>query len=211
MTGGVIDKFIGDAVMAHWGAVESSGSAEADAFCAVRTALMMRASLYCFNKSRGGVKNPVIKIGCGLSSGTVVAGQIGSDERVIFTVIGDVVSFAARTETFNKPFGTEILITEHTWKLVKEHIIAQEMGTVTDRGREVKIFTVINIKDGPEADLLLKDLKKIPKTDSSICRMCVGPGGPHSLDELRKLLGIPTPDLSNLNLGKAEKKYSVAS
>jgi adenylate cyclase len=211
MTGGVIDKFIGDAVMAHWGAVESSGSAEADAFCGVRTALMMRASLYCFNKSRGGAKKPVIKIGCGLNSGTVVAGQIGSDERVVFTVIGDVVSFADRTETFNKSFGTEILITEHTWNLVKEHIIAQEMGTVMDRGRKVKIFAVINIKDGPEADLLLEDLKKIPKTDSTMCSMCIGPGGPHNLNELRKLLGIPTPDLSNLNLGEEEKKYNVAS
>ncbi|MDR0685764.1 MAG: HAMP domain-containing protein [Spirochaetaceae bacterium] len=211
LTGGVIDKFIGDAIMAHWGALKSSGNAKADAVCGIRTALMMRASLYCFNRSRDGVQNPIIKIGCGLNSGRVVAGQIGSDERVVFTVIGEAVSFADRTETFNKPFGTEILITEHTWRLVKEDIIAEEMGRVTEGGKGVKIFAVINIKDGPEADSLLEDLKKIPKTDPALCKKCVGPGGPHNIDELRALLGIPKPDLSNLNLDEEEKKYSVAS
>jgi adenylate cyclase len=211
LTGGVIDKFIGDAIMAHWGAVESAGSAEEDAFCGLRAALMMRASLYCFNKTRDGVQNPIIRIGCGLNSGKVVAGQIGSDERVAFTVIGEAVSFADRTETFNKPFGTEILITGHTWELVSEHIIAEEMGTVTDGGERVKIFAVINMRDGPEAVRLLEDLKKIPKTDPSLCSRCVGPGGPHTLDQLRTLLGIPAPDLSSFNLDEEEKKYSVAS
>ena len=211
LTGGVIDKFIGDAIMAHWGALESSGDEKADAFCGVRAALMMRASLYCFNRSRGGVQNPIIRIGCGLNSGRVVAGQIGSDERVVFTVIGEAVSFADRTETFNKPFGTEILMTEHTWRLVKEYVIAEEMGRVTEGGEAVKIFAVINIKDGPEADRLLEDLKKIPKINPELCKKCVGPEGPHNIDELRALLGIPAPDLSNLNLDEEEKKYSVAS
>ncbi|MDR2444560.1 MAG: adenylate/guanylate cyclase domain-containing protein [Spirochaetaceae bacterium] len=211
LTGGVIDKFIGDAIMAHWGALESAGSAEEDAFCGLRAALMMRASLYCFNRSRSYAKEPTIRIGCGLNSGRVVAGQIGSDERVVFTVIGETVSFADRTETFNKPFGTEILITEHTWRLVKKHIIAKEMGKVIDDGEDVKIFAVINIKDGPEADRLLKDLEKIPKTDPELCKKCVGPEGPHNIDELRALLGISAPDLSNLSLDEEEKKYSVAS
>ncbi|MDR2096920.1 MAG: adenylate/guanylate cyclase domain-containing protein, partial [Spirochaetaceae bacterium] len=208
-TGGVIDKFIGDAVMAHWGAVESAGSPETDAFNGVRAALMMRASLRCFNKGREGANNPVIKIGCGLNSGAVVAGQIGSDERVTYTVIGEAVSFADRTETFNKPFGTDILITEHTWKLVCQHIITQYMGTVTENGERVKIFAVVNIKDGPEAERLLGDLEKIPKTDIRVCRKCVGPGGPHTIDQLRDLLGLPKPDPGSLNLDEEEKKYSV--
>jgi adenylate cyclase len=209
ITGGIIDKFIGDAVMAHWGAIESAGSPEADALNGVRAALMMRASLRCFNKGRGSVKSPVIKIGCGLNSGYVVAGQIGSDERVVYTVIGEAVNFADRTETLNKPFGTEILITEHTWKLVRNHIIAEEMGTVTEGGERVKIFAVINLKDGPESERLLNDMKEIPKMDISISRRCVGPMGPHNIYELRALLGLPTPDLDNLNLDEEEKKYSV--
>ncbi|MDR2659206.1 MAG: adenylate/guanylate cyclase domain-containing protein [Spirochaetaceae bacterium] len=211
LTGGTIDKFIGDAIMAHWGAVESAGSAAADALCGVRAALMMRAALRCFNKNRGGVKNPVINIGCGLNSGSVVAGQIGSDERVVFTVIGKAVSFADRAETFNKPFSTDILITGYTWNLVKDHIIAEEMSTVTEDGKQVKIFAVINMKNGEEGERLLADLKKVPKTDMEICGKCVGPKGPRNIDELRKLLGLPTPDLSGLNLDDEEKKYNVAS
>lgn len=211
LTGGTIDKFIGDAIMAHWGAVESAGSDGSDALCGVRSALMMRASLRCFNKDRGGVKNPVIKIGCGLNSGAVVAGQIGSDERVVFTVIGGAVSFADRTETFNKAFCTDILITEQTWNLVKAHIIAEEMGVVTNDGRKVKIFAVINIKSGAEADRMLLDLKKVPKTDIEICKKYIGPGGPQNIRELRTLTGMPEPDPANLNLDEEEKKYNVAS
>jgi adenylate cyclase len=169
----------------------------------------MRASLCCFNRGRGGEKNPVIKIGCGLNSGCVVAGQIGSSERVVYTVIGEAVSFADRTETFNKSFGTEILITEHTWKLVREHIIAQEMGTVTEGCERVRIFAVINVKDGPESERLLNDLENIPKADLAVCKRYVGPRGPHNIDQLRALLGLPAPDFDNLNLDEEEKKYSV--
>jgi adenylate cyclase len=208
-TGGAVDKFIGDAVMAHWGAVESAGSPKDDALNGVRAALLMRASLCCFNKGRGGAKNPVIKIGCGLNSGHVVAGQIGSDERVVYTVIGEAVSFADRTETFNKAFRTDILITEHTWKLVREHIIAQEMGTVTEGGERVRIFAVVNVKDGPESERLINDLEKLPQADLAVCKRYAGPKGPHSIDELRALLGLPTPDIDNLNLDEEEKKYSV--
>ncbi|MDR2803170.1 MAG: adenylate/guanylate cyclase domain-containing protein [Treponema sp.] len=209
LTGGIIDKFIGDAIMAHWGAVDSAGSAEADALCGVRAALMMRASLRCFNKGRGSGKNPVIKIGCGLNSGYVTAGQIGSKEHVVFTVIGEAVSFADRVETFNKAFGTEILISEYTWKLVKDYIIAQEMGAVTEAGRKVKIFAVINIKNGDESDRLLADLQKIPNTDMETCGKCVGPSGPRNIHELRALLGLPEPNLSGINLDEEEKKYNV--
>jgi adenylate cyclase len=209
-TGGTVDKFIGDAIMAHWGAVESSGNPEVDAFNCVRAALMMRACLHCFNKARSGVKkHPAIMIGCAINSGGVVASPIGSDERIVYTVIGETVSLADRIETFNKPFGTEILITEYTWKLVRDHVIAQKMGTITDAGRNVRIFTVINVKDGIEAYRLLQDLKKIPKLDPGICETCVGPDGPHNIDELRALLGLPAPDLSNLNLEEEEKKYHV--
>jgi adenylate cyclase len=211
LTGGTVDKFIGDAIMAHWGAVESAGGAEADALCGIRAVLMMRASLYCFNKGRGGAKNPVIAIGCGLNSGSIVAGQIGSDERVVFTVIGEAVRLADRTETFNKPLGTDVLITEHTWKLVKEHIISEEMGDAMEDGKKVKIFAVINMKNDAESERMLEDLTNIPGTDIAICKRCVGPSGPKNIRELRALIGLPEPDMNNLNLNEEEKKYNVVS
>jgi adenylate cyclase len=134
LTGGTIDKFIGDAVMAHWGAVESTGAPEEDALNCVKAALMMRAALRAFNRGRGTEKKPFIRIGCGINSGDVVAGQIGSEERMEYTVIGDTVSFADRAETLNKPFGTDIMITEHTWKLCGYYLITEEMPSVTEGG-----------------------------------------------------------------------------
>ncbi|HPO50787.1 MAG TPA: adenylate/guanylate cyclase domain-containing protein, partial [Spirochaetota bacterium] len=106
-TGGVVDKFIGDAIMALWGVPVSDGSPEKDAFNAVRAALMMRLSLIEFNKNRGTPDKPIIKIGCGLNTGPAIAGQIGSEQRMEYTVIGDAVNLASRIEALNKPFGCD--------------------------------------------------------------------------------------------------------
>jgi adenylate cyclase len=210
-TGGVIDKFIGDAVMAHWGAVESAGSPARDALNAVRATLMMRASLVNFNRDRGGEKRPVIKSGCGINSGRLIAGQIGSDERLEYTVIGETVSIADKTETFNKVLGTEILITENTWRLVQNYLITEEMPSAVVNGKGVRIFAVINMADPEEAKKLLGDAAKIPKMNPEITRYCLGPGGPRNLKELRALLKIEAPNLKNLNLKEEEKKYRVTA
>ena len=209
MTNGTIDKFIGDAVMAHWGAIETSGSPEEDALNCVKAALMMRAALRAFNRGRGTEKKPIIKIGCGINSGNVVAGQIGSEERMEYTVIGDAVSFADRAETLNKPFGTDIMITEHTWKLCGYYLITEEMPSVTEDGKKVRMFAVVNIRDAEDAKEMLKQLAEIPKNDIRLCRQCIGPMGPKTVAELRTLLDIPTPDLSAVNVDEEEKKYKV--
>jgi adenylate cyclase len=170
---------------------------------------MMRAALACFNQGRGSRRKPVIKIGCGLNSGSVVAGQIGSSEHLEFTIIGDAVSLADRTETFNKPFGTEILITENTWRLAGDHIITEEMPPVIEKGRKIRMFAVVNIR-GEGAEALLADLGRVPKTDPAVCRRVIGSEGPGTLAELRRLLDIPAPDLSMVNTGEEEKKYKVS-
>ncbi|MDR1899052.1 MAG: HAMP domain-containing protein, partial [Treponema sp.] len=115
-TGGVVDKFIGDAVMAHWGTAFTAGSPEKDALNCVTAALMMRDALLEINAKRAkdDPGNPEIRIGCGINTGVVTAGQIGSEQRMEYTVIGDPVNLASRTEALNKPMGTDILITEDT-------------------------------------------------------------------------------------------------
>jgi adenylate cyclase len=211
VTGGAIDKFIGDAVMAHWGAVRSSEAptpAE-DALAAVRTALMMRAALQCFNRGRGGDKRPIIKVGCGINSGKVVAGQIGTDERLEYTVIGDAVSLADHTETYNKPFGTEILMTENTLRLTGGRFITEEMPGVTENGKKIRLFAVVNIKDEAETQRLLAELKGVPKINMTEACRFVGPRGPRTLKELRSLLDISEPDLSKVKLDEREKKIKV--
>ena len=115
VTRGVVDKFIGDAIMAVWGAPVSYGN---DTQHAIDCALMMRNELIAFNRGRGGAKRPIIHIGCGINTGEVLAGQIGSEERMEYTVIGDAVNLASRIEALNKPFGTDILISEDAYRLV---------------------------------------------------------------------------------------------
>jgi adenylate cyclase len=188
-TGGVVDKFIGDAVMAHWGTAYTSGSPEQDACSCIMAALMMREALYEMNKKRdpNDPGNPSIRIGCGINTGIVTAGQLGSDLRMEYTAIGDPVNLASRTETLNKPLGTDILITENTWNLVKDNFITEEMPSVTVKGIEkpVRIFAVVNsVKSG-----------KSPKT----------------LAEVRKLLGIEAPDISKVNVNTDEKKYKIGA
>jgi adenylate cyclase len=188
-TGGVVDKFIGDAVMAVWGAPMTAGSAAEDALACVKTALMMRTALMEFNVGRGGNKRPIIKIGCGINTGSIVAGQIGSTERMEYTVIGDAVNLASRTEALNKPLGTDILITENTWKLIRQHLITKEMPPVSVKGKEkpVRMFAVVNLKSPAGTP------QKKPMT----------------LAEVRTMLGIKAPDLSKINIDIEEKKYKI--
>ena len=186
-TGGVVDKFIGDAVMAHWGTAFSAGSPAADAFNGVKASLMMRNALYELNKKRkkNDPANPEIRIGCGLNTGIVTAGQIGSDQRMEYTVIGDPVNLASRTEALNKPLGTDILITEDTWSLIGDRFITEEMPAVTVKGKEkpVRMFAVVNLK---------------------------GAAGPQTLAEVRKLLDITPPDISKVDANAEEKKYKIS-
>jgi adenylate cyclase len=186
-TNGVVDKFIGDAVMAHWGTAYTAGSPEQDAFNCIMAALMMRKALYYENKERmqDDPSNPVIQIGCGINTGIVTAGQIGSDLRMEYTVIGDPVNLASRIEALNKPLGTDILISENTWRLVNSKFITEEMPSVMVKGKEkpLRIFAVVNFTN-------------IDK-------------GPQTLAEVRKLLGIKAPDISTVDVNAHEEKYKI--
>jgi adenylate cyclase len=145
-TGGVVDKFLtqgGVVIMSLWGAVELGGTASANAAKCVQSALMMRDALKDFNKKY----SPFIKIGCGINSGEVVAGQMGSDERMEYTVIGDAVNLAARLEGPNDLFDTDILISEDTWRLLRNQLIIEEMPSLEVKGKEepLRVFAVVNM------------------------------------------------------------------
>jgi adenylate cyclase len=186
-TNGIIDKFIGDAVMAHWGTATTSGSPQRDALNCVMAALLMRIALVNINKTRRkeNMGNPPIQIGCGINTGIVTAGQIGSDLRMEYTVIGDPVNLASRVEALNKPLGTDILITEDTYNMIKDHIIVEEMPSVTVKGKEkpVRLFAVVNLS-----------------TVTTI---------PRNLAQVRRILGIKPPDISKADVNAKENKYKI--
>jgi len=186
-TNGIVDKFIGDAVMAHWGTAYTAGSPQEDALNCIKAALMMRVALYKINKNRSkeNIGNPPISIGCGINTGIVTAGQIGSELRMEYTVIGDPVNLASRVEALNKPLGTDILITEDTYNMVKEHLIVEEMPSVTVKGKEkpVRLFAVVN--------------------------HIYAANGPKTLAGVRKLLGITPPDISKADVNAEEHKYKI--
>jgi adenylate cyclase len=148
-TGGCVDKFIGDAIMAVWGAPLAGESPKADALSAITTALMMRNALIKLNEEENKANKEPIQFGCGISSGDVTAGQIGSKERMEYTVIGDTVNLASRIESINKLLCTDILISEQTFELVKDDIIAEEMPSVSVKGKSqpIRIFAVIALKN----------------------------------------------------------------
>jgi len=167
--------------MAIWGAPLSSGD---DPFNAVNASLLMREQLLEFNMDRGSEKKPVIQIGCGIHYGPVLAGQIGSDEKMEYTVIGDTVNLASRIESLNKAFGTDILISEETAELVKDRFRVVPMQKITVKGKSEPL-TVYAV------------LGRFANTDS-----------PKTLEELRKIIGTVNPEITEQSFEK-EIKYEI--
>ena len=141
--GGTLDKFIGDAIMAVFGAPFVAADDTDDA---VATAIEMLARLREFNQRQAAAGRSTLKIGVGIDTGEVVAGTIGSPKRMDYTVIGDHVNLAARVEAANKYYGTRILVTEHTRKRLRKDCRIREIDTVRVIGRNVPV-TLYEILD----------------------------------------------------------------
>jgi len=130
---GVLDKYIGDAVMAVYGAPLSSGR---DPQNALASALEMLARIDPVNATRAGRGAPPIRIGIGIASGEVVAGTIGSPKRMDYTVIGDSVNLAARLQDLTKVYGVEMLVCARTAAAVEPGRATREIDLIAVRGRK---------------------------------------------------------------------------
>lgn len=138
---GIIDKFIGDAVMAVFGAPISSGN---DAINAVRCALRMQQMVAAINERRTARGEGALRLGIGIATGDVVAGTIGSLKRMDYTVIGDSVNLAARLEELTKTYPSRIILCEATAAAVKSEFRLGVIDRIQIRGRSqsVSIFSV---------------------------------------------------------------------
>ena len=134
--GGNVDKFIGDAVMATFG-VPVPRTPEEDARSAVKAALGMLAALDGWNAERAARGEATLRIGIGIHSGEVVAGNIGSARKMEYTVIGDTVNIASRIEGLTRDVGAPLLVSEATRALVGDGVAAfAPVGPVSIRGRQ---------------------------------------------------------------------------
>jgi len=142
---GVVDKFIGDAIMAIWGAPKGS---EQDASNALTACLQMRQELEMLNEKRIARGHPPINIGMGLHAGRAISGTIGSDERMEYTVIGNTVNTASRIEASTKAFGADLLVTHEVLEKCHDQFWVELAGSAEVKGRSdaIKMYKVKGFK-----------------------------------------------------------------
>jgi adenylate cyclase len=133
---GILDKYIGDMIMAVFGSVRASSD---DAQNAVIVGSRMMVALHELNRRRLPAGHEPIRIGIGISTGDVVAGSIGSPKRLEYTVIGDRVNFAERLQNANKYYGTSVLICESTAARLRSPVRMRELDLIRVRGMQAPV------------------------------------------------------------------------
>jgi adenylate cyclase len=141
---GTLDKFLGDAVMSIFGAPIAHPD---HALRALRTAIAMQAGVTGLNEKRATEGKEPIAVGIGVSAGEVVAGTVGTEERMEYTVIGDSVNLASRLEGSAKP--GQILISERTYVKVSDVVSVRPLGPVKVKGKEeqVEVYEVLAMEE----------------------------------------------------------------
>ncbi len=210
-----------------------------DALNAVTGIIAMRYALMKYNKdameytalhendAQASFK-PFIRIGCGINTGRATCGIMGGSEKMEYTAIGDSVNFASRTESSNKACGTDILFTEATYNILKDEFIRNPSNNFTIR-EDYAPYEIVVERIPVDFEVKGKGIQhfygvvNMPAFDVEAffrrgnpdfvadpdCLKAVGPDGPKSLDEVRDMLGIPTPDFAKVNLNAAEDKVQV--
>jgi len=137
-SGGIVDKFVGDAIMAFWGHNKMNDDITRAAYNAC---LKMKIELASLNKELESEGLPTIKIGMGLHRGIAVVGTIGSEDRMEFTSVGDTINTAARVESLTKEYETDLLITEPIFNCL-DSVTLTELGEVILKGKQqaVRIY-----------------------------------------------------------------------
>jgi len=143
---GTLDKYVGDEIMAFWGAPIPQ---EDHALLACKASVEMMEVLGQLNEKWVSQGKPRLDIGIGLNSGEMVVGNMGSHSRMDYTLMGDNVNLGARLEGTNKVYSTHIIISEFTYEHVKDRIVARELDLIRVKGKElpVKIYELIEVKE----------------------------------------------------------------
>ena len=154
---GTLDKYVGDEIMCFWGApLPQDEHAILACKCALRQMEVLR------QLNAGWPPEKRINIGIGVNSGIMTVGNMGSQGRMNYTLMGDNVNLGARLEGTNKQYGTEIIISENTYGLVKGRVEARELDNIRVKGknRPVVIYELIDIPEGLEPPRLAETRKQ---------------------------------------------------
>jgi class 3 adenylate cyclase len=152
--GGVIDKYLGDGLMAQWGAPElwESDGAQGDghATCAVRACLELERRIRELSLSSGGSGDVTFGLRLTLHTGPVVAGCVGHEQRIEYTIIGDTVNVTSRLQETAKELGCEFLISESTYDYVSDWVATGQQTEVAIRGRKqpLRVYEIVGERDG---------------------------------------------------------------
>jgi len=142
---GTLDKYIGDAIMAFWGAPIEM---ENHALNACKSAIEMMDALKHINEKWVQENKPTLDIGIGLNTGDMIVGNMGSTARMDYTIMGDNVNLGSRLEGTTKFYKVDIIISESTYQYVKDDVIARELDLIRVKGKAlpVKIYELMAIK-----------------------------------------------------------------
>ncbi|MCE9596417.1 MAG: adenylate/guanylate cyclase domain-containing protein [Spirochaetia bacterium] len=146
---GTVDKYIGDAIMCFWGAPLLDPDQE---YHACKTALLCISKLRELNSKWVKEGKPALNTRFGIASGDVSVGNMGSSDRMNYTVLGDSVNLAARLEGINKYYGTDIIVSESTFAVVKDRFLFRPLDVVAVKGktRGVVIYQLLGEISDPE-------------------------------------------------------------
>ncbi len=150
---GMVDKYIGDAIVAIWGAPLDDRD---HARNAIRTSLHMKAALEDLRKGWRRQGLPFVDIGIGINTGTVSVGNFGSERRFEYTVLGDNVNLASRLEGLNKFYGTNIIVSEFTRNELKNDFFFRKLDVVKVKGKSQSIVIYEPISEGMP-DTIMKE------------------------------------------------------
>ncbi len=142
--GGVVDKYIGDAIMALWGVPETKENDEENA---LRACLHIREALPALNRDLEAHGLPAIKIGMGLHYGSLIAGNMGSVSRMEYTAVGDTVNTASRIQDLTKVHSTDLLVSEPLYSKFQSHFNFESVGGNKVRGKkeEMTLYKVSGV------------------------------------------------------------------
>jgi len=196
---GLVDKYMGDAIMAFWGA-PMDHPIHAEIACSSSLEMMKKLRELQVKWKKDGI--PSFDIGIGLNTGNAIIGNMGSKNRFDFTAMGDNVNIASRMEGLNKMYGTNIIITEHTYKIVKDKFETRKLDAVRVKGKKkpILIYELLSRKD----NLSKKQLDFVQNFEGGL-ELYFQKKWKHAIKSFQETLKIKDDEVSHLFIKRCEE------